>query len=332
MKARRFRLIITLLLLLSVTIAALLHSRTVLQWLWQQVETLTQGQVSARHIDGVLAGPISVDGLVIKTPASEIAINAARLDWHPGRLLAGRLSLIETEADEVVVTLLTRERPPEPAGSFDGITAPLAVQAGRLAVRRLVFRKEGMNDIAIAAIRVEEAHWQGERLTVGQISLDLPWGALTARGDFATHLGSPIDLESHFTLNRALFDAPLEATGQLEGTLGQPRFTQQISGAARGRVSGTITLAPGPLHWQAEADITPFSLAQLQPQWRPLSVGGHLEGSGDFLNNELRGTVSLSDPRLRRWRGDFALTQQRERIAVHELQLRGDGHAAQLAA
>ncbi len=332
MKSRRFHLIIVLLLLFSVALAALLQSRAVVQWLWQQVEAMTNGRVSAQHIDGVLAGPLTFDGLLIKTSATEVAISAVRFDWHPGRLLAGRLSIIETEVEEVVVTLLPRDRPLESPSGFNGILAPLTVQAERLAVQRLVFRKEGMRDIVIDNIAVEEARWHDERLTVEQLSLDSPWGALTAHGDFATRLDSPIDLQTHFTLNRALFDAPLEATGQLAGTLGQPRFTQQISGAASGTVSGAISWAPGPLHWQAVADITPFSLAQLRPQWRALQVGGHVEGSGDFLNNELRGTVAINDPLLQRWRGDFALTQQRERIAVSQLQLHGDGHPAQLAA
>lgn len=331
MKSRRFHLIITLLLLVSVAIAALMQSRAVVQWLWQQVELRSEGRVSAQRIDGVLAGPITIDGLLIKTPSSEIAISSGRFDWHPGRLLAGRVSIIETVADEAVVTIIPRAKPAAPGG-VDGIAAPLTLHAHALALKRLVIRKAGMDDLVFEAITVEDARWRGDRLWVDQLNGTLPWGTLQARGYLATRLSQAVDLQTRFTLNRALFDAPLEASGRIDGTFGEPHLTQTISGAASGTVNGTIRWAPGPLHWQAVADITPFSLAQLRPQWRPLTVGGQLEGSGDFIDNELRGSVTISDPLLQRWRANIALKQQRRRIEVAQLQLQGDGHAAQLAA
>jgi len=328
-KARRFYLIIVVLLLISFATGVLMHSRAMLQWTWQQVETFSHQVVTAQRIDGVLAGPINIEGLIIRTPSSDIVIPSAKFDWHPGRLLMGRLSIIEARASEVIVTLHPTDQQ-ETSGSRDGVSAPLTMRAGELAVERFVIRREGANDININNIVIDGAEWRGERLWVDSIGVDSPWGSLSAHGYFATRSSASLDLNTRFILNRAFFDAPLELSGELTGTLGHPQLRQQLSGAARGRIDGEVIWTPGPLHWQAVADIEPFSLKRLRPGWRQFVVGGHLEGSGDFLRNELRGTLSLDDRTLGRWQGIVSLTQDHERIEIHQAQLQGRGHAAQI--
>lgn len=331
MKSRRFHLIIFLLLLLSTAVAVLMHNRAALQWTWRQVEAMTNGIVTAQRIDGVLAGPISVEGLRITLPSTDITIPAARADWHPGRLLLGRLSVIEAQAAEVIVDIHPTDKP-APTPRSDGVSAPLTMLADAVAVDHLVIRYAGHNDIALDNIVLEGAQWRGDRVWVDRLKLDSPWGSLDTRGYFASRTGTTVDLQTRYRPNPAWFASPLELTGQVKGTLGHPRFTQQLSGISNGQINGEIVWSPGVLHWQAVADVEPFSLQKLRTTWRPLVVGGHLEGSGDFRRNELRGTLALGDEKLGRWQGKVSLKQDREKIEIVEAQLRGQGHSAQIDA
>lgn len=329
MKLRRFYLIIVVLILLSMTFGVLLQSRAALQWLWQKVERASNGIVTAQRIEGVLAGPIAVEGLQIHLPPTDITIPSAHFDWHPEQLLAGQLSIVEVRAAEVIVDIHPSGAPPS-TPRRDGVSAPLTMMTGAVAVEHLLIRYKGYNDVALDNIVVEGAQWRGDRVWVERLMLDSPWGSLDARGYFATRTGTAVDLQTRYTPNPAWISSPLELNGQINGTLGQPQFSQHISGAAQGVISGNIDWVARPLSWRATADIEPFSLHNLRPAWRPLVVGGHLEGSGDFRRNELRGTVTLADSKLGKWHGTAALKQEGARIEISQAQLRGTGHAAQI--
>ena len=329
MKSRRFHLIILVLLLFSIAIWGLMHSAAALQWTWRQVETFTGGIVTAQNIDGVLAGPITVQGLRISVPSTDVTIQSATADWHPGRLLLGTLSIVEARAPEVIVDIHPSGTPS--TSTSDGVSAPLAMTAGTVAVDRLVFRYAGHEDIVIDNIVIDDAEWRGNKVWVDRLMLDSPWGSLNTHGYFASRTGTAVDLQTRYRPPPDWFSSPLELSGGITGTLGHPQFSQQISGITQGKINGDINWASG-LHWQASADVDPFSLQKLRNTWRPLVVGGHLEGSGDFSRNELRGSLALGDKTLGRWQSTVSLKQDGEKIEVVEAELRGRGHAACCAA
>lgn len=331
MKGRRFHLIIFAMLLLSSAVGGLMQSPAMLQWVWLRVAAASHGVVSVQQIDGVLAGPIRVQGLAIHLPRSEITVNDATLDWYPGRLLVGRLAVTELSADEVVVAIHPAPAgAPPPASGFTGLAAPLASAIGELSLGRLVLRLEGGSDLVFDSIAVSGASWQGESLWVDALRFGSPWGELSARGRIATRLDGPLALHSKVVLSPTLFDTPLLFEGEIDGTLRQPHLLQRLSGGVNGRLDGRLTLAGGPLQWQASADLEPFSLQQLRRGWRPLRVGGHLQGQGDFRRNELAGELTLADKTLGSWRGEVELLQERRHLTVRRALLRGEGHAAQL--
>ena len=91
-----------------------LHSEAGVRWLLTQLRDLPTVRIEATGTSGTLAGPLSVEYLVVEHEAVRIEARGVQLDARLRPLLYGNVHLEQATIDKLDVFLKTREeRPPE---------------------------------------------------------------------------------------------------------------------------------------------------------------------------------------------------------------------------
>jgi translocation and assembly module TamB len=93
----------------------LLNTEAGLRFALAQLDRLSSVRIVATGANGTLAGPLTIDRLLVEHEAVRIEAQELRLDLRLRALLAGNVHLEEVTAKRMVVVLKAREeRPPEP--------------------------------------------------------------------------------------------------------------------------------------------------------------------------------------------------------------------------
>lgn len=232
---------------------------------------------------GVLAGPLQVRRLHLRTAGLDIRADDLDLDWRPSDLAALRLTVTRASAARLAVTRLTSPAPTTPPASTPW---PLHVTAPALAVGDLRLAS-GARVLDVGGVR---AAFESRAGPGGEI-LRYRFNTRGARGDGATRLGRApatrlrlrLDGLDPSTLAAALPRAAISGRIELETGAG--------GGAVRGRLRG----APAAYRMNVALD--------LDASWRgrrvtvaagrvvvgdnTLSIQGAFGGNGDVLDARL---------------------------------------------
>ena len=89
-----------------------------LQWALAQLERIPAVRIEAHGASGTLAGPLTVQRLVVDHEAARIEAQGVTLDLRLASLLAGDVYLDQFAVERLDVALKTREPPPPEAPRF----------------------------------------------------------------------------------------------------------------------------------------------------------------------------------------------------------------------
>jgi translocation and assembly module TamB len=113
--------VVALLVLVGLPLAALhrvLTTEAGLQWALAQLERIPTVRIEAHGARGTLAGPLTVERLVVDHEAARIEAQGIELDLRLGALLAGDLHLEQFAVERLQIELKEREPPPPEAPRF----------------------------------------------------------------------------------------------------------------------------------------------------------------------------------------------------------------------
>ena len=120
---RRRRVVIVAVLLVLVAAPLLVAHRVLtteagLQWAFTQLGRLTAVRIEVHGAGGTLAGPLTVQRLVVDHEAVRVEAQGLRVDLRVGALFRGDVHLEQAGVDRLEVTLKEREEPPRQPPGF----------------------------------------------------------------------------------------------------------------------------------------------------------------------------------------------------------------------
>lgn len=163
MHLRRVVLLVALLVLVGVPLLVAhraLTSESGLRWALAQLARLPTVRVEARGASGTLAGPLTVEHLLIDHEAVRIEARGVQLDARLRSLLAGKVHLERASIDHLEVMLRPRE--PQPPEQPHFLPRFLAVAAPALRVGEVALTLAGGQRLTAAAVRgaLEMTRWR----------------------------------------------------------------------------------------------------------------------------------------------------------------------------
>lgn len=205
----------------AVFVGWLLLSTDGARWLLDWVPRAGIAELHVERVEGRLLGPLRIEGLRVQTPAVDIALDHAHLQWSPVALLHSGLQIAALELGELRVRVKDRvARADETPLRIPEL--PLALVFRRATIDRLELRLPQADAPQIVDdIVLEDFAWSGTQLVVKSLAAN---HALTGRLQAAAEL----ELAPRSILLRAL--------------------SVQSAGAAPARVSaaGTVNLDGAP--------------------------------------------------------------------------------------
>jgi translocation and assembly module TamB len=153
--SRRRAILIGLLALLVLVPAALVHrllyTREGLEWLLSALERIESVHIEVSGANGMLAGPLSFDRVVVDHEAVRVEADGVRATLGVRGLLAGQLLLEDASIDRVEVTL--KERPPQPESPTHFLPAWLGIRAPGASLRQVGVRLANGERLHAALVR-----------------------------------------------------------------------------------------------------------------------------------------------------------------------------------
>jgi translocation and assembly module TamB len=277
------------------SVVFILNSETALRWAFSAAGHWLPGTLSARSVQGKLAGPIRLEGLRYETPTLRVTSDRLRLDWRPLDLLDGRLHLQRiTVADLRIET--TPAAPTTPAGNADltKLSVPLPIQLDALDISSLRLRDAQGKEQHIQRLHLA-ARLDQDQLHLDALSLAAPQGSLTAKGSIAAEdLRTHLEIRWHLTLADT---APLEGHGIISGNRHTLQITQTLTAPQTARLKATVRNPLDKLSWQATLALQDFNPRQLRGDWPALVFNANARGQGDLsrLQATLHGDTILTD-------------------------------------
>lgn len=285
------------------------NSESGLQTVAELAMQASAGRLQITQSSGRLSGPLAIAHLRWASPGLKIAIDGLRLDWQPGSLLHGKLTISELSADNLRLdSASSSDITPAPSE----LRLPLAVDIEKVAI--FSFNWNGLLTASALGGRLSSdgLHHQLSDLKASS-------GHIALSGTASLNGMAPLPLSFSARLDGMLDEHPLQLIidghGPLERIALAVKAEQGVSGQAR------ATLTPFAAQSFADAQL---ELSGIDPAaWfsgaphAALSVQAHLQPKGDGLV----GDFSITNPQ--------AGPLDRQRLPLQHLsgKLNGDGNA-----
>lgn len=231
------------------------------QWAWQIAEPRLPAGVSVGSVEGRLIGPLTVTDVAVETETATVALQRARLDWRPSRLLLARVQIADLDVQGLDIALLPSAAPPPDADapkplSLDfGAPISLIVEHARLQAFSLKpapdAPAERIDDLRLVA------RWTPRALVIDTLDITAPRvGSLQAQLD-ASLAARGLVLNN---LQLRSTDGPLQftATGRVE-QYGGDRLAP-VQEQLRGAIDAQWTALRWPLTGEPLAELPQGSL------------------------------------------------------------------------
>lgn len=299
-RARIAALVLGLPLLVVTALAALLAwvfaTEAGTRWALEQARPYLPEGVGFERAEGVLAGPLTVHGIGVETPAARVALARVRLDWAPSALLWSEIRVLELAVTGVEVAL-PAARPAAADGAGPALparlTLPAAVVLERLQVEDVTVR---LADGSLQ--RVERVALSGsmdaDGIAVEGLEVSAPLGELG--GELQLSSARPYGVDGSIAWQLRLpAPAPELAAGRLQlgGSLRRLRARLAVERPAAADLRLEARLFDDPPAWSASLQAPLTGLRRWWGEAPELSASADLQLEGSFTQASVAGALAL---------------------------------------
>lgn len=203
--------------------------------------SLSGGQIQLDGARGRLAGPLVIDRLRVRTDTLHLDAETLELDWSPGALLRGVLSVDSLELERLRIASAPGDGTPAQAPA--GFSLPVGLDVTRLHLGELVLAPfplaESGGEMLVAPLDLK-AHTAGDTVHLDITQVQTPWGG--GQGKFSLETVTPMALSGSATLDSDLAGPPVSVALTLGGVFEAIELKALATGAgATVNAQGVIT-------------------------------------------------------------------------------------------
>ncbi len=306
-------------------LAAVLNSTTALEYAVDVAERATDQRLTVSEREGTLAGPVDLGGIRWRDDGVDVAVERLRMEWHPGRLLFGRIAITRLHLDGVRITTEEGRTPVAEPGPTVAATPPPAlpvpVQINELRVTDLQPRLAALPERWAGPFDLRTRLKLVETVaTVEGLVLETPTDrlALDAHGDWRQHtFTARAELAAITPWGEAVLDA------DLHGGPERIELAAFLAGPAELDATGHVTAPFADPAVDVDLRLDGLAPALTENLPMPLLVrgDGHLRGDRESLT--WRGQLHADGADWGVWHSDMALRLEEGRyLQVPRLAMR----------
>ncbi|MEP6801854.1 MAG: translocation/assembly module TamB domain-containing protein [Acidobacteriota bacterium] len=251
-----------------------------------------KGSVSVERVEGRIRGPLTLHGLVYKTPALTVRVDKATIDWRVSELLRRRIDIVSLKASGVrVVSTPAPEK--KARQSLPDLHLPFDIVIRQARVENLTFSSSAPSggapfrvDTIVLSTRATGGAIHVERLEARgpTFSADVS-GSVRPQGPY------PVDLSTRWSLKPA-GGPPYSGSGRLTGTLQQLGVAQVLSTPFSARLDATLTDPLRDLRFRGDLTFEGVDARRLSPAAPQLVASGSLHAEGALQSFRARGRAT----------------------------------------
>ncbi|MGD8379026.1 MAG: translocation/assembly module TamB domain-containing protein, partial [Gammaproteobacteria bacterium] len=293
-------ILVTLGLLLATGTTWFLYSSMALSWTLDRVRPALPAWLQLGTVEGRLAGPMTLDSLVIERPGLKIRVTGIRLDWRPAALMIGRLHVLDLEATDARLDFKGRTGAPKgpPVKLPASLVPALPVGLDTLTIRHLRVAVPGLPaDTLDGRLESESLAWSPRGIRAHRIAMvgrnihldgglrlaSLPPFALAGQFDWRLSIGRYPELAGRTTL---------------AGRLSAPKVTQTLSKPARLELTAQGHDLFGQPAVTGQLVLEPLPLNTLDERLAGLSAGANLSFAGRAGQLGVKGRIAAAGPAM----------------------------------
>ena len=299
------------------------------RWTLARIAARAPVEVGWLRIEGSLAGPLTLRGVVYGSGAADLAVevDALEVDWRLRSLARGRLAVERLRAAGVRIEL-----PPPSAQVGDAapvlpqIELPVDVVLAEARIEGVSVLRRGEALIAEAELDLA-GRLAGGVVEIRRLAIAAPaLGAIEAAGTVERRHAYALDLELGW---RAVVPQLGDwlGSGRLSGDLQALQLAQTITAPLAAVVTGRVLTPLAAPSFDGRVDVEGLELARLSPNWPALRIDGGADLSGTLDDYTLAVEADLVGSGGAAGSGLDRLPPTRLRLAG-----RGGGEALQLQA
>ena len=242
------------------------------QWAWQIAQPRLPAGITVASVEGKFIGPLTVTGVQVETETAQVALDSARLDWRPSRLLLARVQIADLDVQGLDVRLTPTNQPKpapdEPAALSLDFGAPVTLIVEQAKLQDFSLKPGPDTEVERVEHLELAARWTPRSLVVERLNVTAPRvGSLRATVDAGLAARS-IDI-NNLTVNSTEGPLALTVTGRVEQFGDDPTMPPQDQ--LRGKIDAQWTALRWPLAGKPMAEL-PQGTMQAEGQFTDLTA------------------------------------------------------------
>ena len=288
--------VMAVLVVLGLALVWLLRTESGAGFVLARVQSALDGKLEVERHAGTLAGPLQLDGIRYRDPASGVdtRIGHASIDLGVLALLGGRVEIQSLDAGDIDVALTpVSPKPDQPEQPFS-LEPPIDIALEQVALRNLKVRQNGEPVLVVDRLDLGGG-WTRQGLRVRPLSLSSPQGRIDMNGTLGTVDGYSGNAETTFTWKAGARDL----AGALKSTSDGRTARLELSLTEPTPLEATLTIGQsGAAPWNLQLDVPPFAADRVLPGSTLGQLALHLEGQGDRRGGSVSGHATLDGHRV----------------------------------
>ena len=319
-----------LLLLLAVLAGYLVSSASGLQLLWGQVVSATGERLTARRVEGRLAGTVRLEGVSFTSGDLRLGVEQLTLDWVPLALLRGMLQLDRLDVRGLRYEQLGTETSDAPLlpGEF---SLPVKIRLAALEIRdATIVTTSGGAPLIIQHARLG-GEFHGTQLRLDAVSLQMPDLAMQGRAGMQTAGEYPLEGEIDWQVSPEGY-ASLQAHTRLGGSLQRLVLESVLDAPYAASAVVELDRPLSEMSLDATLVLQETKLAAIQNSWPALQVTATLHARGAPQNLQVDAIIASAVPQTGPLNAKLAGRLLPGVLYLQSLQVSAAGHDALLRA
>ena len=264
-----------------------------------------QVAIAAKSVEGRLLGDFVLHHAQLGTPALNVEMNRTKLQWSPGKLLYGEISIEQLILADGKITLAANETDDSPSENGIGWLPDVSLEALKISSVQVTSEN---NTYLIDSISAKAALQSG-LLALSDAQLHMPGLTANMAGTVNLPQSSIADLQLQWDWQSADLLLPVRGTATLNGDAEKLNLAASLDSPTRSLVTAEIDQALTTPSWQAEFSMAQINLQQSISAEMPdvdLLLQGHSNGNRDSASIDARGSITF-DGVERPWEIDASL-------------------------
>ncbi|MBK1723394.1 translocation/assembly module TamB domain-containing protein [Thiocystis violacea] len=292
--------VLVLLLVVFGLLFYLLGTQSGLRTAFALADRFVPGMLSVGVAEGRVLGRLHLEDLALHLPTTDVGVGAFDLNWSPGAIFSGVLSVEQLAARDIDVTLgPSPEKEKEPF-SLPNIVIPFRFDVGEASVDRLRILEQGADAPLFALEHAAlSANLVGSELQVASLEalLEQPQLAANAKGRANLTGDYPLGLDLDWQLDLPP-DAKLAGKGKISGDLQRLAVEHSLRGSVDADLKAQVRDVLGRPAWDGSFAVLKVDLPAFQSDLPAVETGAKLETRGDLDQATLVGTLDARAPNL----------------------------------